>query len=63
LTDIQLEAISLAVNKRTKTELIMNYFWGFVLGVASSLLASYIYGIRKRKKDAKKRKNKTVISL
>jgi len=51
LTNRQIEAISLAVNKRTKTDVIIDYFWGFVLGVASSLVASYIYGMIKRKSD------------
>jgi len=50
LTDKQIEAISLAVNKRTKADIIKNYFWGFVLGVSGSLCASYIYGYIKRKK-------------
>ncbi len=50
LTENQLDAISLAVNKRTTTDIIKNYFWGFVLGVSGSLVASYIYGYLKRKK-------------
>ena len=50
LTENQLDAISLAVNKRTTTDIIKNYFWGFVLGVSGSLVASYIYGYIKRKK-------------
>ena len=54
MTDRQIEAISLAVNKRTKTDVIMGYFWGFVLGVAGSLVASYIYSMLKRKKSINK---------
>jgi len=51
LTDKQIEAISLAVNKITTDDIIKNYFWGFVLGVSGSLFASYIYGYLKRKKE------------
>ena len=54
LTDRQIEAISLAVNKRTKADVFWGYFWGFVVGVASSLLASYIYGRLRKKKDENK---------
>jgi hypothetical protein len=51
LTDKQIEAISLAVNKKTMFQWIMNYFWGFVLGVCSSLLASFVYGYIKQKRN------------
>ncbi len=52
LTNQQIEAISLAVNKRTKIDVLMNYFSGFVLGVAGSLVASFIYGLIKRKRKS-----------
>lgn len=53
LTEQQIDAISLAVNKRTNADVIMNYFWGFILGVAGSLVASYIYGMLKSKSKNK----------
>ncbi|MCP4610311.1 MAG: hypothetical protein GY845_16495 [Planctomycetes bacterium] len=50
LTENQLYAISLAVNKRTKADIIKSYFWGFIIGVSGSIIASYIYAYLLRKK-------------
>lgn len=50
LTDRQIEAISLAVNKRTKKDALMDYLRGFILGVAGSLVANSIIGLIKRKR-------------
>jgi len=49
MTATQIEAISLAVNRRTLSDVIMSNLWGFVLGVAGSLVASYAYGAIKRR--------------
>jgi len=53
LTEKQLEAISLAVNRRSIKDIAMDYFWGFMLGLAGSLFASYIYASLRRKRSAK----------
>lgn len=42
LTQEQLEQIKLAVSGQSKTEVFFNYFWGFLLGVAGSVLATII---------------------
>ena len=51
ITKKQLQTISLAVNKRTTMNTIKDIFWGVVLGVCGSLLASYIYGFVKSRKQ------------
>lgn len=52
LTKKQIDAISLAVNRRTIRDALMDHFWGFVLGVAGSLAATYIYGMLRRRRQA-----------
>ena len=51
LTKNQIEAVSLAVNKRTTKDIITNYFWGFALGVSGLLFVSYIRGLAQRRKE------------
>lgn len=52
LTGPQIEAIRIAINKRATSDKIMGYIWGLLLGVAGSLLASFIYGVIKRKRKS-----------
>ncbi len=54
LTENQIEAISLAVNKRTTKDIIKDIVLGFVLGVITSLLGNVIYGLLKRRKTQTK---------
>lgn len=50
LTSQQIEAISSAVNKRTARDIIKDYIVGFTLGIASSIVASYIFQFLTKKR-------------
>jgi hypothetical protein len=50
LTSEQLDQIKKAVNSQSRMDVFLNYFWGFLLGVAGSILATIIVDMWKRRR-------------
>ncbi|MEO0374187.1 MAG: hypothetical protein AAF329_06055 [Cyanobacteria bacterium P01_A01_bin.17] len=54
LTTQQIDAISLAINKRTFRDIAKDYVLGFILGIGSSIVASYIFNFLTKNRQAGK---------
>lgn len=54
LTAEQLEQVRKAVSGQTRTEIFLNYFFGFLLGVAGSVLATIITDRWKQRRELRK---------